>query len=256
MSALAPPSLGLRLTFLRQTEGSKRSLISTFTSFGNVLILDLELVLPFPTTCTFFVSFILLLPFPLAKKVCLLMLLTELACAQSSWLNHTNILTKKKKRTNRNTPKAQHIHQVLVGVWLPALKASSDVASLGSGPCPWFFADPALLNCWPSSALLAGCCEMGPCQGGTVLSLTVTCTLCLRCSCCSLTLYFPSLLLSLLLLSYFENLSCFILKKKKDSNTSNFRSSPSEIVFHLLLTKDNIIGGQMLKVSILKNPLS
>lgn len=204
MSALAPPNLELRVTFLRQTEGSKRSLISTFTSFGNVLILDLELVLPFPhhfhLFCVFYSSFTFFPP--LAKKVCLLMLLTELACAQSSRLNHTNILQKKEQI---RTPKAERIHQVLVGVWLPVLKASSDVASLGSGPCPWFFADPALLTFWPSSALLAGCCEMGPCQGVTVLSLTVTCTLCLSCSCFSL--YFPSLLLSLLLLSYFKNLS-------------------------------------------------
>lgn len=145
---------------------------------------------------------------PLAKEVCLVRLLTELACAQSSWLNHTNILPKKEQI---KTPKAEPIHQVLVGVGLPVLKASSDVASLGSGPCPWFFMDPVLLTCWPCSAPLAACCEMGPCQWGTVLSLTVTCALCLTCSCYSL--YFPSLLLSLLLLSSFENLSCFILKK-------------------------------------------
>lgn len=86
MSALAHPILGVRITFLRQTEGAKRSLISTFTSFGRVLMLDLVLLLPFPPLLYLFCIFHYFLTFfpPLAKKVCLVMLLTELACAQSS----------------------------------------------------------------------------------------------------------------------------------------------------------------------------
>lgn len=208
MSVLAHPILRVRVTFLWQTEGRKRSLISAFTSFGNVSVLDLELFLPFSPHLYLFCVFYSSLTFfsPLAKKVCLVMLLTELACAQTSWLNHTNILP---KNDQIRTPKAEPMQRVLVGVWLPVLKASSDVASSGSGPCPWFSVDPVLRTCWPCSALLAGCCEMRPCQWGTVLSLTVTCALCLTCSCCSLALYFPSLLL----LCSLENLSCFILKK-------------------------------------------
>lgn len=130
------------------------------------------------------------------------------------------------------------------------LKASSDVASLGSGPCSWLFVDPALLTCWPCSALPAGCCEMGPCQGGTVLSLTVTCTLCLTCSCCSLTLYFPSLLLSLLLLSSIENFLLYPQENRTATLTTSDHLSMK--FFHLLPTTDDLNDGQTWKVFIKK----
>lgn len=117
--------------------------------------------------------------------MCLVRLLIKLPCAQSSWPNHTNIL---QKRTNKNTKSRTYTPSPC---WSLAACAQGQLwrGLIRLRALPLFFCGSALLIFWPCSALLAGCCELGPCQGSTVMLLTVTCTLCLTCSCCSLTVF-------------------------------------------------------------------